>query len=161
MIVVSDTTALSCLIKLGKLELLRLFSEDIYIPEAVWNELEKLNTFGYDLTSLTGANWIKVKKVENDQVISQLRSDLDEGESEAIVLALETNAQFLLIDEKEGRAKATQLGIPTIGLIGVLLTLKENGLLPAVKPILDELRDSAGFYLSDSFYNRILSSIGE
>jgi uncharacterized protein len=161
MIVVSDTTAISCLFKLEKLDLLTMFSQEIYMPDAVWLELSRLKEKGYDLSPLLNAEWLKVESVKDVALVSQLKNELDAGESEAIVVALEKNAQFLLIDEMDGRAKAGQLGVPTIELIGVLLTLKQNQLIPAIKPLLDELRNNAGFYLSDAFYLKILSSIGE
>ena len=161
MIVVSDTTAISCLLKLNKLHLLKLFAAEIYLPEAVWEELLRLEKAGFNLAVLRDDSWITVTEVKNSQLVTQLQKELDAGESEAIALALEKHPDFLLIDEKEGRAKANDLGIPTIGLIGVLLSLKNNHLLPAIKPILDELLNEAGFYLSESFYQKILDSVNE
>jgi uncharacterized protein len=161
MIVVSDTTAISCLLKIQKLDLLSLFSQDVYLPGAVWQELTRLQQKGYDLSPIQTASWIKIEPVVNTALVETLRIDLDARESEAIALAIEKGASFLLIDEKDGRAKASELGIPTIGLVGVLLTLKQNGLIPVIKPLLDELINTAGFYLSDRFYAKILASTNE
>lgn len=131
------------------------------MPFAVRDELKRLEERGYDLTPVWSADWLHVEPVHNMVSVDKLRKELDAGESEAIVLALEKHADFLLIDEKEGRAKATKMGIPTIGMIGILLTLKENRRLAAVKPVIDELRKDAGFYLSEGFYLKILASVGE
>ncbi len=161
MTVVSDTTALSCLFKIDRLDLLYQFSDNIIIPQAVWQELSRLPHFGYDISVLQNASWLSIEPANNTVLIAQLNIELDVGESEAIALALEKKADYLLIDEKEGRAKAELLRIPTIGLVGILLTLKENQLIKAVKPVLDDLREHAGFYLSDSFYSKILERIGE
>jgi uncharacterized protein len=161
MMVVSDTTAISGLFKTGHLALLQHFSPQILLPTAVWLELERLEQKGYDLEVLRSAGWITVEEVKNTRLVAQLRAELDAEESEAIVLAIEKHADFLLIDEKDGRAKAARLGVPTIGVVGVLLTLKQNKIIPVVKPILDDLRYKAGFYLSDPFYAKILRSTGE
>ncbi len=53
-------------------------------------------------------------------MVQTLNNTLDLGESEAIALALETAADILIIDEKRGRLKARELGIPTVGLIGII-----------------------------------------
>ncbi|TAK50450.1 MAG: DUF3368 domain-containing protein, partial [Saprospiraceae bacterium] len=110
MMVVSDTTAISGLFKTGHFPLLQHFSRQILLPTAVWLELERLEQKGYDLEVLRSASWITTEAVQNIQLVAQLRHELDAGESEAIVLAIEKHADFLLIDEKDGRAKATQLG---------------------------------------------------
>lgn len=53
------------------------------------------------------------------------------------------------------------MGIPVIGLIGILIVAKKMTLIDAVKPVLDELIEKAGFRVSDKFYTYILKQIGE
>jgi predicted nucleic acid-binding protein len=48
-------------------------------------------------------------------------TDLDPGETEAIVLALEMHADLVLMDERKGTEAARRLGLATIGVFGVLL----------------------------------------
>lgn len=86
---------------------------------------------------------------------------LDLGEAEAIVLASERGADFLLMDERVGRSIARERGIPTIGLIGALAAAKQMGLLPAVRPVLDALRVEAGFWVGDVVYQQVLRDLGE
>ena len=76
-----------------------------------------------------------------------LRQDLDAGEAEAIALAVEVEADLLLMDERLGRETARHLGMRYVGLIGVLITAKRNGLIDDVKSRLAALRAVAGIAL--------------
>lgn len=160
MIVVSDTTAISSLYRIGKLDLLQLLFHEIILPNAVFEELTALETFGYDIAVIKNADWIQVKHATNQALIFKLSEILDLGESEAIALAQEIGADLLLIDEKRGRLKANELGIATVGLIGIITRLKKAGHIEAIKPILDELR-SSGCWIQESFYQKIVASEGE
>jgi predicted nucleic acid-binding protein len=68
-----------------------------------------------------------------------LLQEIDIGEAEAVVLALENNIQDILIDEYRGRRLAEARGLAVIGTVGVLLQAKKTKLIQAVKPELDEL----------------------
>ncbi|MBK9017117.1 MAG: DUF3368 domain-containing protein [Saprospiraceae bacterium] len=141
--------------------MLHHFSKKVLLPSAVWQELERLETKGFDISELRKSDWLVVVEVGNTELVSMLQAELDKGESEAIALAMEKGADYLLIDEKDGRAKASALGVQTIGTIGIFIALKENEIIPAIKPYLDSLRNEAGFYLSDKFYQEILKKVGE
>ena len=86
---------------------------------------------------------------------------LDSGEAAALSLAVEIHADAVLIDERRGYEVAVQLGLRTIGILGVLLRAKSAGLLPAVKPVLDALRRDAGFWLSEPLRKQVLKVAGE
>ncbi|HHY95392.1 MAG TPA: DUF3368 domain-containing protein [Firmicutes bacterium] len=90
-----------------------------------------------------------------------LKQELGGGEAEAIVLSVETGAKLLLMDDLLGRETAQHLGLRCSGLLGVLIQAKRNGLIPAIRPLLDALRNVAGFRVAESLYMRVLEDEGE
>lgn len=84
---------------------------------------------------------------------------LDQGESEAIVLAQELGAT-LLIDERKARTIAAALGIPLTGTVGVLLEAKRSGIVSQIQPLLDNML-LAGVRLSTRLYDNALKLAGE
>jgi len=84
------------------------------------------------------------------------QAKLDNGESEAIILALELKTDLLLIDERRGRAEAQRLGIRITGLLGFLLEGKKRGFIVVVKPLMDKLIENSIFWISPLLYDRIL-----
>lgn len=87
--------------------------------------------------------------------------DLDIGEAAGIVLALDLNADLILMDERDGRHAAARLGLNVIGTIGLLIDAKARGLLTHIRPKLDALREIAGFYMSDALYQEALRLTNE
>ena len=161
MSVVSNASPLINLARIGKLDLLRQLYGELFIPEAVWQEVVTDGIGQPGAAEVKTATWIKVQSVTNTLLVRALRQELDAGESEAIVLALEMESELLLMDERLGREVAQYLGLRYIGLIGVLIEAKHKGLLSAVRHHIDELRDVAGFRISDTLYVRILQDEGE
>ncbi len=162
MVIVSDTSPISNLFRIGRLELLQLVYGKVVVPEAVMRELLELEKRGIDLTSITQADWIEIIPVkDHEMVVSFQQKMIDEGESEAIALAIELQADYLLIDERLGRAVAESAGIKVVGLLGTLREAKQLGIIPEIKPILDEMRTVARFRISETLYRLILTEAGE
>jgi predicted nucleic acid-binding protein len=105
-------------------------------------------------------SWFKKQNITNTKLVENLNLELDRGEAEAITLALEINAELLLIDERLGRIVASRLGIEFTGVLGVLLEAKSKGLIAQVKPLLDQLRIS-GFWMREQLYNQVLNLASE
>ncbi len=143
MIVVSDTTPLIGLSSIGRLELLRELFDDVYIPQAVFDEtVTSGREEGKAKHAVADANWIYVVEVKDRLAVNILLDEMDLGEVETIILASELNADWVLMDEKKGRRKLSQLNIPKIGTVGILLKAKQLGLVSNLKSELESLQKS-------------------
>jgi len=147
----------------GMLDLLRQQFEEVLIPAAVVDEL-KLDTDYPGTDEIRGAisvGWLRQVNLEDDRVARALRRELDDGEAEAIALALQLKIQSILMDERDGRSVAKSMGLVPIGVIGVLVRAKQSGSIDSVKAALNKLKNEAGFYITEGFQQEILSEIGE
>jgi predicted nucleic acid-binding protein len=161
MIVISDTSPILNLAVVGKLDILQRLFSTVLIPYGVYEELAIQGKGMPGSKEVQEATWIKVQSVENEALVQSLMGLLDKGEAEAIALALEVDAQYLLIDETKGKTLAKNKGIRVIGLLGVLLIGKKNGFIHSVKEVMDELIANAGFWVSAELYWEILKEAGE
>lgn len=161
MIVVSDASPIISLAAIGQLDLLRQLYGKVFIPPVVHNEIMGTKEAHFGIPEIETADWIETRKVTNQTMVISLQLELDEGEAEAIILAIESKADLLLLDERKGRMIASRLGLRFIGLMGILVEAKKNNFIPAVKPILDDLISKAGFWIRKELYNQILQSVGE
>jgi hypothetical protein len=161
MIVVADASPITALLHLNKLELLIKLYEKIIIPQSVALELQSLNAFGYSLSFLRQVESYSIIQCNDLQFMELLQQHLDAGESEAIALAKELHADWLLIDEKLGTKYAKAENIPCKGVIGVLIEAKLKGLIPAVKPLLETLQHELGFRISEKILMHALKKAGE
>ena len=90
-------------------------------------------------------------------MVKSLLTKLGKGESEAIVLALETKADLVLLDDYKARATAEFMGLNMTGTVGMLSKAQKKGLISDLRPLLDELR-AKGFRLSDKVYAETLKT---
>jgi len=161
MIVVSDSSPLIALCDLGKLDLLRALYQRVVLPEAVWEEAVIAGSGRTGREALFAASWMEHVKVHNQMLVRALSQKLDTGESQAIALALELDADLLLMDERLGREVAQRFGIAVTGVVGVLIMAKAQGYLLAIKPELDRLRSEFDFRMSKALYQKALLIAGE
>lgn len=156
MIIVSDTSALSNLALIDHLWLLEAIYQTVIIPKAVGDELAAASSPKISKTLQLG--WIRTQVITDTQLANQLqlKRGLDTGEAHAIVLALELDADDLLMDERLGRQEALRLGVPIIGILGVLVLAKQRQLIPQVQTVMDRLINQAGFRVSPRLYRQVL-----
>jgi predicted nucleic acid-binding protein len=153
MIVVSDASPITSLLQTGQAGLLRGLFDEVLMPPAVEAELLRFHAELPD--------WLVTRPILGQQQADLLSRLLDRGEAEAIVLAEECHADYLLIDEKRGRQQAEARGLTAIGLLGVLLLAKRAGQLASVSDLIDRLETQAGFFVSEHVKSIILRAAGE
>ena len=118
-IVISDTTALIILAKSDKLDLLSNLFEQIFIPKAVESELN----FKDDIVKYRVEKFdkISVKNIKDTKTLNRIKKlNIDDGEVEAISLAIELDLK-LIIDERKGRIVALNQGLEVVGVLGILV----------------------------------------
>ena len=120
MIVVSNTSPLTNLAAIGQFDLLRQLYAQLHIAEGVWDELNAKGLRWPESESAAAADWVERHAVKNEPLVAALRRDLDRGEAESIALALEPEADLVLMDEREGRHAAQRMGLQVVGVVGVL-----------------------------------------
>ena len=160
MIVVSNTSPIFALSSINNLDLLQIYGK-IIIPVAVLNEITDIGNTDASATIVPKIPWIQTQSVTNLTLVNTLKAELDGGEAEAIALAIELNADRLIIDERLGRKIAEQLGISIVGVLGILMAAKQRNLIDAVKPLLHRLTEQTGFWLEQKLYRSILQIVGE
>jgi uncharacterized protein len=158
---VSNTSPISNLAIIGRLDLLKLRYGTVLIPPAVAGELSALShpAAKARIAEALAAGWLVVQAPSH--LPPTPRVVLDAGESEAIALALEVRADVLLMDEKRGRQAARNLGLTVAGALGELLYARRSGLLPELRIEIDRLRTEARFFVDPEIERFILAQAGE
>lgn len=160
MTVVSDTTPIISLIKINRLDLLQKFFGEICIPEAVYRELTANVAFKNEADIVKASDFLKPSSVQNRKALEVLQAagGLDDGESEAIILADELHSDALIINERKGRKVAQKLGIQITGTIGIMIQAHAENMISSdeIKMYLEQLKNS-NIRLSDSLIREALS----
>jgi Predicted nucleic acid-binding protein, contains PIN domain len=161
LIVVSDTSPILNLARIGRLKLLPLLYNQVLIPSMVYAELTVSRPDLPPAIDFASESWLIIATPKDQNRVQKLRKVLDAGEAEAIVLAIERGADLLLVDERRGRRTATAEGLRVMGLLGVVARAKSAGLIDLVKPVLDELIGTARFWIGPDLYAEVLAELGE
>ena len=164
MIVVSDTTPLISFLKIGHIDLLEKLFGIVYVPQAVYRELTIDERFSDEAEQIDKSTFVIVKEVTNMGAVNVLKraTGLDQGESEAIVLSDEMNADILLMDEMKGRKVSEEMGIKVMGTIGVLMVAYEERELTAMEARgCIEILQKNGRHISQLYYERLLNMLND
>lgn len=141
--------------KAGHLWILGKLFEKVFIPPAV--DAEWLRSGGYVIPQ-----WLSLSTLSQDtvSVAKDLYQKIDKGEAEAIALFSSMKADFLLIDDLNGRRQAKAMGFPVAGTLGILIAAKRKGIIPEISAVLEILKQQR-FYVSDEVLKRALILAGE
>ena len=160
MAAVSDSSPLILYAAIGRLDIVEALFAPVYVPQAVYAEVVTAGASRPGADEVRSAPWIVSRSATRQDLLQTLAGEVDVGEAEAIVLAIELGRIPVLLDDRAARRLARASGLPLFGSAGVLLLAKRQGLLPLARPTLDQLR-SVGLYLSDTVYQGLLARAGE
>jgi len=159
---VTNSSILIALSTIGQLSLLhQRFPDGVFLPQAVWREVVETGKGQPGAQDVASASWLTIRQVTNTSLISLLKIELDEGEAEAIALFAENPVDAILLDEKNARRAARQMGLPVLGTVGILIWAKQKGLIITLKEQLDTLQNQGNFRISQSLYQKALNRVGE
>ena len=141
------------------LPLLAHFYSSVLLPIPVADELAARGPEDETVRTLQQTTWLQTAPAEHvpDSVASW---GLGPGESAVVALALVTPGCEALIDDLAGRRCAASLGVPVRGTLGIVLLAKKRGIVPAARPVLEELIEG-GMYLSRHVLDEALRRVGE
>ncbi len=159
--IVSNSTPLINFAAIDRLDILESLFTTLTIPPAVQHELLERGAEYPHMTIIRQATFIDEQDIHNEMLRTALTIDLDPGEAEAIILALEQKADLLLLDEIAARTIAESYRLTFTGSIGCLVEAKRGGIIPCIKPLLDAMRQEARFWVNPRLYARILAEHGE
>jgi len=131
----------------------------VIVPPAVVTEIEVGKRFGIPLPNLNTLSWITVRPPFSKAALP-LVTHLDAGETEVLMLALETPNSVVILDDALARRTAKWLNIPVKGTLGLLLDAKRAELIPALEPVLNELQQ-LGFRLASTTRVEVLRIANE
>jgi uncharacterized protein len=137
--VICNTSPLQYLHQLGLLRILPALAGEVIVPAAVEKELAAGRRSGVDLPDLEALDWLTIRKPASKRALP-LITDLGPGETEVLMLALESPDPIVILDDGMARRFAETLKIRLTGTVGLLLDAKRAGLVDALAPLLDQLQ---------------------
>ena len=158
--VIVNSTPIISLSIIDHLSLLLKLYDQVYIPQAVYDEVCKEGKSQVGSKTLQNADFIQVVSIDNKEARDFFSTSLHKGEIEVMILAKELEADFIIIDDYQARKHAKFLDLNITGTLGVLLKSKEDNYIENIKPLMDELIKN-DIYIGDDLYQKILNMAGE
>jgi predicted nucleic acid-binding protein len=131
------------------------------IPPQVSREFARFVILSPRFENLKLPPWVREQPVVSIPLEIRSASGLNLGETAALALALEICADAVLLDERRGREFAMQLGLQTIGILGILLQEKRARLINEIGPVLEQLERDALFWIGPLLKARVLNMANE
>ncbi len=143
-VIVSDTSCLILLDKLGKLDLLESLFDKVIITQIIAAEFNK------PLPS-----WMHVENIQDNVYQKILQAHIDVGEASALALGLQIEEALLVLDDLKARNYAKRLGLRYTGTLGILIEAKHVGLIKEIRPLLNQI-EKTDFRLSEELIRKVL-----
>jgi predicted nucleic acid-binding protein len=150
--ILSDSSPLITLAKIGRLDLLPHLYETVTITPEVYAEVVSNGAGLVGSSQISAARWIDVKPVQKpaNLAAAQQRFGLGIGELSVIMLGQELEADLLLIDDMKARKLAQEEGLAVLGCVGVLHDAFGLKLVPNLPEVYRQL------LTSDAYVDRVL-----
>jgi len=161
---ICNSSTLIHLSSIQRLNLLKTFYKEIIIPPAVWKEVVEEGEKKPGSERIKNARkkgWIRVIEPSDKLLLRLLKSQLDEGEAEAITLAVELKADVIFLDESDARKIADVYKIKKTGVIGILIKAKKHNEIFSLKKEFDKLIKKGNFWIDSKLIQRTLKEVGE
>jgi predicted nucleic acid-binding protein len=152
-IVVTNTSPLLALEKIGQLALLPGLFSKVIRPESVTREIQEGIEMGHPPGLVEDTEWLKTVMDPPEMV---LRKELGAGETAAIALAVRESADLILLDDLAARLVAAELQLNVMGTLGILLAGYSKGMLKSAHDCALDLERS-GFRVSKQLLDTIKS----
>lgn len=160
-LIISNTTPLINFAEIGRMELLEALFGSLVIPPAVVKELTDKSHLFPRAAQVPTLDFISVHSPTDHRLVKSVASRVHPGEAECLVLAMEHPGSLLLLDDLGAREFAASNGLLHTGTLGCLAEARKREMIPAIEPLLQELRTKARFWLSDRLEARVLRDAGE
>jgi uncharacterized protein len=104
---------------------------------------------------------VRIETVQPMPLLRLLEAEVDAGEAAALALGVSLQADLVLMDEMRGRAIARRLGLAVAGTLGIVVRAKRGGMIPAARPVIDQVRTLGGLWVADELVAQVLTGLGE
>lgn len=156
---ICNTSVMQFLHQLGLLNILPAVASSVCVPGAVCTELAAGRALGADVPDPATLGWATTRSPQATPALPHSTS-LGAGERDVLWLAMETATSVAVLDDRDARRVARQLGIRLTGTLGLLVDAKQRRLIVAVAPVLNELERN-NFHMSPRIRETILKAVGE
>jgi len=147
-IVIADAGPLIAFARLNQVGLLVQVFESVMLTDKMLNECTCRLDFAETATIQAAVKNQSLQRCATPASHFELALHVDVGEASAIAAAAELGCGVLM-DDKAGRRMAKNFGVASIGTVGVLVLAKQKKLVPALKPLLQQLTQT-GYFLGDA-----------
>lgn len=158
--IIVNSTPLIVLSNINHLDILQKLYSDIYIPQAVYDEVTAKNDSACQQIK-NNFNWIHICNIQDQTKKRMYQAKLHDGEVEVMILAQENqNNDTVIIDDNAAKKTAKFLGLKVTGTLGILLKAKKSNIIPNVFTVMNQLIQN-GFYISQEVYDLVKTEAGE